>query len=196
MNSVGRHYRDQADTTVPICDYESCNFFSVSEFSSLPYPPDVTLGPVSENLQSNQGGDLSLILQLLQQQKEDSERTNNEVRQTNSRMAVLQNQVNSLLPTSSPPVPVLPNPVTTTATTVQSVQFTPPIFTSTTAPNVVTSAAAGLTAALQGGLGHLNNYGYTGLTIDQLRANPGIASQAAAVLSAATRDVFVGMRGR
>jgi hypothetical protein len=104
-------------------------------------------------------------------------------------MAVLQNQVNSLLPTSSPPVPVLPNPVTHMATTVQSVQFTPPIFTSTTAPNVVTSAAAGLTAALQGGLGHLNNYGYTGLTIDQLRANPGIASQAAAVLSAATQDV-------
>ena len=183
MNSVGRHYRDQADTTEPTCDYESCNFFSVSEFSSLPYPPDVTLGPVSQNLQPTQGGDLSLILQLLQQQKEVSEKTNNQ-------MAVLQNQVNSLLPTNSPPVPVLPIPVTTTAITVQSVQFTPPIFTSTTtAPNVVTSAASSLTAALQGGLGHLNNYGYTGLTIDQLRANPGIASQAASVLSAATQDV-------
>jgi hypothetical protein len=131
-----------------------------------------------------------MILQLLQQQKEDSERTNNQIRQTNSQMAVLQNQVNSLLPTSSPPAPVLTNPVTTTATTVQSVQFTSPIFTSnTTAPNVVTSAAASLTAALQGGLGHLNNYGYSGLTIDQLRANPGISSQAVAALSAATQDV-------
>ena len=190
MNSAGRHYRDQTDTTVPTCDYENCNFFSVSEFSTLPYPPDVTLGPVSEIQSSQQNADMSLILQLLQQQKEASEKTNYEIRQTNSQMAALQTQVNSLIPTSSPSAPVLPVPVTTTAPTVQSVQFTPPTFTSTTTvPNTVTSAAASLTAALQGGLGHLNNYGYTGLNMDQLRANPVIASQAAATLAAATHDV-------
>ena len=191
MNPAGRHYRDQADTSIPTCDYENCNFFSTSEFSSLPYPTDVTLGPVSENPQSSQqSADLSLILQLLQQQKEESEKTNNEIRQTNSNMAALQHQVNSLIPSSSPPGPVLSTPVTTRTTTVQSMTYTAPTFTSTTtAPNVVTSAAAGLTAALQGGLGHLNNYGYSGLTMDQLRANPGIVSQAAATLTAATNDV-------
>ena len=65
----------------------------------------------------------------------------------------------------------------------------PPIFSSTTtAPNVVTSAAASLTADLHTSLGQ-SNYGYSGLTIDQLRANPAIATEAAALLANATRDV-------
>ena len=177
MNSLGRHYRDQTDTSQPTCDYENCTFFtSQSEYSDLPYPTDISTGPASDpSPPAQQGADLSLILQMLQQQKADSERTNAQMRQTNEQMANLQSQVSSLLL----------NPVTSS-----SVHTSPPIFSSTTtAPNVVTSAAASLTSALQAGLGHQSNYGYGGLTIDQLRANPAIATEAAAVLDNATRQV-------
>ena len=51
------------------------------------------------------------------------------------------------------------------------------------------NAAANLTAALQGGLGHSNNYGYNGLTINQLRANPTVSAVGNANLATAIRDV-------
>ena len=57
------------------------------------------------------------------------------------------------------------------------------------APRMVTSAAANLSAALQSGLGTQHNYGYSELTIDQLRQNPGLVQQAATVLGNATRNV-------
>ena len=86
MNSLGRHYRDPADTANPTCDYENCNFFSSGhEFASLPYPQDISLGPVSELPQQQapevvqQGGDLARIMQMLLDQKEQSERTNNQM---------------------------------------------------------------------------------------------------------------------
>ena len=195
MNSIGRHYRDQADTSIPTCDYElngtKCSFFSSSEnddLVQLPYPGDITLGPVSEvPPPATQSGDLSTILQLLQQQKADSEKTNEQMRQ-------LQGQVNSLLLTNNTPNTSSqsnPAPTRNSPLTGNSAPAPPPIFTTptTTAPHVVASAAAGLSAALQAGLGHSHNYGYTGLTMDQLRSDPVIASQAAAILSTATQNV-------
>ena len=53
MNNQGRHYRDQDDVTNPMCDYVSsngvsCDFFSSShEHSNIPYPTDVSFGPVA-----------------------------------------------------------------------------------------------------------------------------------------------------
>ena len=210
MNGLGRHYRDQTDTGNPTCDYEhngvKCSFFSTDELAKLPYPDDVTLGPLSEPPPppttqvglselspppTTQGGDLSAILALLQQQKAESEKTNEQMRQ-------LQGQVNSLITrvpnnsSQSNPAPTRNSPLTGNSAPNPVLHPAPPqIFSvsTTTAPTVVASAAAGLTAALQAGLGHTNNYGYTGLTMDQLRSDPAIVSQAAAMLSSATHNV-------
>jgi len=193
MNSLGRHFRLQTDTSQPICNYEDCTFFtSNAEFSDLPYPPDVTLGPVSEpQPQVQPTGDLSQILALLNQQKADSERNSNEIRE---QVATLQQQMSSILLNPTPssqnnPAPFLPAPVTS-SNAVPPVQPPQPIFSSTTAaPHLVTSAAASLGAALQAGLGHRDNYGYTGLSMTDLRQNTGISSEAANLLASATRDV-------
>ena len=198
MNSLGRHFRQQTDTSQPTCDYENCIFFtSEAEYSDLPYPPDVTLGPVSEPQPQAQpagsAGDLSQILALLNQQKVDSEKSSLEIRE---QVATLQQQVSSILlnpaPVQTNPAPILfSNPAPAISpNALPPVHPSPPIFSSTTAaPNLVTSAAASLTAALQAGLGHRDNYGYSGLTMDQLRSSNGITSDAANLLASATRDV-------
>ena len=95
MNSLGRHYRDQRDTSNPTCNYDNCNFFaSGSPFADIPYPSDISLGPVGDSsppsASSNQQADLSLIMQMLQEQRENSARTN-------AQMLQLQNQMNSIL---------------------------------------------------------------------------------------------------
>ena len=209
MNSLGRHYRDQGDTSNPTCDYENCDFFlSGHEFSYIPYPADISLGPVSETPASSapqQQSELALIMEMLRKQQADSERTN-------AQMIQLQNQVNSMMSNSIPNV-LSRNPIATsqpasnpTQTAPQYTQTYPtqstPSFahsfaqtsattftTSVTAPHVVANAAANLTAALQGGLGHSNNYGYNGLTINQLRGNPTVSAVGNATLATAIRDV-------
>ena len=199
MNSLGRHYRDQTDTSNPSCDYENCTFFTSGlEYSDLPYPEDITLGPVSDPppsaAPSAQQVDLSLILRMLQEQKENSEKTN-------AQMLQLQNKVNSLFTptppttTTSAPFGTQAHPTYTSASTpsmqISSIQQPlSAVYSSTaTAPNMMASAAAGLTAAMQNGLGRTSNYGYNGLTIDHLRSNPAISSASNAVLAAATRNV-------
>ena len=159
-------------------------------------------------------------MQMLLDQKDQSERTNNQMQQ-------LQRLVNSLLvpPTSHPvgnasvsvSVPqsnVLPTTMVSVslpqinvpstnslpaytyaqsgpATKLSYTQQVPTSFvsSSTTAPNVMANAAANLSAALQGGLGHNSNYGYNGLTIEHLRSNPAVSAQGSAQLAAAIGNV-------
>jgi len=69
-----------------------------------------------------------------------------------------------------------------------------------TAPHVLSRAAASLAADLQSGLGQTHNYGYSGLTIDSLRSNLELVSQANRLLAAATSNVpplnpVLGMEG-
>ena len=197
MNSVGRHYRDQDDTDTPTCDYElngvKCSFFTTSEFATLTYPEDISTGPVSETASPQTNSDISAILSLLTQQKADAE---TQARQMQS----LQEQVNNILldrtPAavlpSFPPAPPAGPPGTAPSTapgTVASPTPSPPVFTTATAPPMVASAAANMSAALQSGLGHQHNYGYTGLTMDNLRQNPAMVAQAASVLNNATQNV-------
>ena len=94
-NAQGRHYRDPNDVSNPVCDHESrgarCEFFATNqEYSSVPYPPDVSLGSVSSENGNNI--DVSQIIQLLQQQKADSDR----------QIAQIQEQVTALSRTAPP----------------------------------------------------------------------------------------------
>ena len=193
FNSQGRHYRDPADPQNPLCDYESngvsCDFYLNNEFANIPYPADVTLGPVSEpnppQDQPNQG--LAQILELLNRQKETSE-------VQAQQMKILQDQVNGILQQRNPAAPI---PVSSTPQPIPSqgsapIVTLPSVTTSVTAsaaPRMVTTAAANLSAALQSGLGTQHNYGYSSLTMDQLRQDPRLVEQAATILGEATRNV-------
>ena len=209
FNSQGRHYRDPADVRNPTCDYETrgakCTFFANDEFANIPYPEDISVGPISES-PLNAGGDMSTLLDLLREQKSATDRQTDALR---VQMDSLQSQVSNLLQnradnsasvslpylvnTTQSQTPVFSSPPTfsTPATIPHVVASTaPPTFSIPgTVPHVVASAAANLTAALQTGLGHHHNYGYSGLTMDSLRSNPGLVSQAADVLAAATQNV-------
>jgi len=83
----------------------------------------------------------------------------------------------------SPAAPYAPNLATSTQNPVIITQ-TPVI----SAPTVVQNAAANLNAALQAGLGR-ESQNPPGLTIGDLRSNPAIMSQAAALLANATQNV-------
>ena len=200
MNSLGRHYRDPVDPSNPSCDYElqgaKCTFFTSSnEQADLPYPDDITTGPVSETAPPS--SDLSAILALLSQQKADADSQRLLQQQQAEQMSLLQEQVSSLLQRDILPVPtpvnsvpvtrtIVSSPTTTISTSIFSTTPALPTYTTTTAPHVVTSAAASLTASLQTGLGQNP---YTGLTMEHLRSNPALVSQAAAILASATQQV-------
>ena len=97
MNNLWRHYRDPSHPEAPECNYESggvrCTFFSEdNELASIPYPTDVTFGPVSEPPVSS-SSDLSTILALLNEQKAQAE---NQRRETAEQLRSLQEQVNVL----------------------------------------------------------------------------------------------------
>ena len=106
MNAQGRHYRDQSDPSNPVCDYENggvpCNFFSAGNpESQLPYPLDISLGPVTTQPPGPmaqgtpaQSSELTRILALLEQQKVESERQN-------SQLVQLQQQVTAMSVSSS-----------------------------------------------------------------------------------------------
>ena len=94
MNSLGRHYRDPSNPENPSCNYTvngaQCTFFTDGhEFSQLPYPDDISMGPMStEPAQS--ASDISQVLALLNQQRQDQQ-------QQAEQMRVLQEQVASIL---------------------------------------------------------------------------------------------------
>lgn len=223
MNNLGRHYRDRDDVTNPTCNYDlngvKCTFFtSDNELAAIPYPSDISLGPVSEN-PPKAAGDMSAILDLLREQKSATDRQTDALR---VQITSLQSQVSNLLITrgDNPVTMSLPglNPDVRTTQPQPTSLFSPPTFstpatvpqvvastvaptfstpvtvphvvaTPVTVPHVVATAAANLTAALQSGLGHHHNYGYGGLTMENLRSNPALVSQAADVLAAATQQV-------
>ena len=177
MNAKGRHFRDPADTVNPSCDYESkgqkCDFFSSGhEHTKLPYPPDISLGPVLS--ESNNGNtDMSQILMLLQQQ--------------DGKFSQLQEQINALKQPehSAPPVPVDPQPPVPVAPAPPG----PPGASIVSAPHIVSNAAATLNSHLNTGLGHNHNMGYHALTMDQLRSNPHLLSEANNLLNVNTQEV-------
>ena len=197
MNSLGRHYRDQADPTQPHCDYElsgaKCTFFSTPhEFSSLPYPTDITTGPATDSVAPPpSSSDISELISLLKAQKADQDSQRVLQQEQAEQMRQLQEQVSSLVTGSTPLPPSNPAtiPVVVSTPTVTTTTSSPslPTFTTSSAPQVVTNAAASLSASLQSGLGQ--NGTFTGLTMEHLRANPLLVSQATAVLANATQHV-------
>ena len=214
MNGIGRHYRDPADPQNPICNYESlgspCTFFEDNpDLAAIPYPEDMSFGPVSgEQSQPppdpQQPLNMGAIIELLRQQKEDSDRQLKKMQeeQTNQ-MRVLQQQVNALTSssTATPIVAASSTPGTASITTVANSYSSPsvtssnvtipsalPLTTPAPAQNLVANAAASLNAVLQAGLGQ-GSQGHSGLTMEHLRSNPSIVSQAAAVLANVTDNV-------
>ena len=186
MNSLGRHYRDQTDTGNPTCDYESsgvkCDFFTtVNEYNQLTYPSDITLGPaVADPPAIN--AELAAILSMLEAQKVEAEKRS---QRQDEQMSSLQTQVNQLSLGSGPAtassahsLPPLPSAPPASA-------FSQP----TSPPQVVASAAARMTAQLQSGLGHSHNMGYENLTMEQLRSNAAIVSEANRILANHTSTV-------
>ena len=200
MNSVGRHYRDQSDPTQPYCDYElggaKCTFFTTPhEFSTIPYPTDITTGPATDSVASPpSSSDISELISLLKSQKADQDSQRVLQQEQAEQMRLLQEQVSSLVHRESATVSTPPSfpatiPVVLSTTTVTTTTSSPlPTFTTASAPQVVTNAAASLSASLQSGLGQ-NNGTYSGLTMEHLRANPQLVSQATAVLANATQHV-------
>lgn len=186
MNSKGRHYRDPKDTANPVCDYESkgqkCDFFSSGqEHSLLPYPPDISLGPVSSENSNNVSTDMSQILLLLQQQ--------------DGKFAQLQEQITALKQPvlSGPPAPTTPQAPAAPPPPVPSAPPAPgqpgADNVSASAPQIVTSAAATLNSHLNTGLGHQHNLGYQALTMDQLRSNPNLLANANQLLTESVHGV-------
>ena len=168
MNTQGRHYRDPADPTVPVCDYTGCTFFTIDEMAAVPYPTDVSLGPVvSESPQNAQSSDVAAIMLLLQQQKAENDARNEQMRNLTSIVSSLV-QAGLPTPSSSPslltsqpptysatstqpyPVPALPGmPVLPTMSGLAGLPNTVPVG--------VASAAASLTSTLQRNNG-MQNY--------------------------------------
>ena len=211
MNSLGRHYRDPTNPNQPSCNYEAdgvrCSFFTDSEFASLPYPDDISFGPVSD---PSPNTDLATILAALNMQKEEADAHR---KRQDEQMKLLQSQVNGLLQgATQPPISSITDTMTTQALSTRNLTTTvvtttvnsqptvmvqasapqiiaPPVLAQTTAPHVISNAAANLNAALQAGLGQERNHGFPGLTIGDLRANQYTTAQAKQTLAEATRDV-------
>ena len=178
MNSQGRHYRDQTDTTKPVCDYPSCDFFSSGTDTNIPYPSDISLGPVGTDGANGHSSDLASILQLLQLQKSESEKQNAQLQQLQQQVVALtQNRV------PAPPIPTQAYTQATPSAPPPAPSFSTPV----TAPHVVASAAASLSSHLQSGL--QDNFGYSGLNIEQLRSNTAVVSEANRVLASSTAGV-------
>ena len=222
MNSHGRHYRDPSIPMQPTCNYEAssgakCSFFEDNPHASLPYPEDITFGPVTENPTSSQSPELAAILAMLNEQKAVAQRQQQLQQEQADQMRSLQEQMNNIAQ-GHPPVSAascLSGTAVTTVTTLargSSIPFVttaaPQVLTTpftsvsipqvptlssapmpqASAPQVIASAAAHLNAALQSGLGQPNP-GYSGLTMENLRSNQQIVSDAAAVLANITKNV-------
>ena len=90
MNAAGRHYRDQGDTTNPVCDYDACVFFETDEHRNVPYPAEISLGAESVPQDQVSSSDMSEIMSLLLSQKADND-------QRHQTVLDLQKQVTGLL---------------------------------------------------------------------------------------------------
>ena len=148
MNSLGRHYRDPSDVENPTCNYElqgvKCSFFSTSnDLALLPYPEDVTLGPVSDPTPPTQSSDISSIWALLNQQKAEADCHRHHQEQQfrllqkhqERQMRLLQEQVTSLSMRTATPVSTAP-------------QASVPSFSSTFALSTATVSTTAAVAAL------------------------------------------------
>ena len=193
----------------------SCTFFQDSPHAELNYLEDVTFGPVNDNPE-NPNPELATILALLNEQKAASERQQILQQQQAAQMQQLQSQVNNLMQghtasaaTTTSAATVTTTAVTTTMTPQVPFTFNPQVIASsaprnstlipgipdtqvshpsTSTPQVIANAAAHLNAALQSGLGQ-PGHGYNGLTMENLRSNQQIVSQAANILANATQSV-------
>ena len=205
MNSQGRHFRDPEDPDNPSCDYESrgqkCDFFSSDQSDNqLPYPTDISLGPITQDTPSETNIELSQIVTLLQQQKADSDK----------KFDLLQNQVNALarsMATTSSPT-VVTNSLSLSSTRLQPnttsllANPTPSLGPSTfpyqapypmpsshpNAPSQLANAAGALNAQMSGTSG-AGQTAYQPLNIQQLRADPGISLEAERLLQFHTQNV-------
>ena len=141
--------------------------------------------------------EMAEMLALLKQQKSESDNQRALQQQQADQMRTLQDQVSSLLQRDHAPqvsAALYSNPATASFTPPSSISSmstmttTVPTYTSTAAaPQMVIRAAESLAAAFQAGLGQ--NNAQTSLTMDQLRADPNLMQQAAAVLASATHNI-------
>ena len=218
MNSLGRHYRDPSNPDDPTCSYETangakCTFFQDGgEFVNLPYPEDITFGPLP--LSVDEGvSEQSAILIFLQEQKKEADLH----RQTQTeQMNRMQEQINSLLSssreqpvtgTSSTPVQTHGSatmsqpsvtfslPTAPTRTTPSTSRPQPTSFPQTSrfplpsgTPSNIAQAAATLNAFLSSGSA-ANNFGFQGLNMDHLRKEPQCSAQAERILGDMTQNV-------
>ena len=139
-----------------------------------------TMANMATNEPSHQINLANLLVFLNEQKAHDDMQTD--------QIRALLGQVSTLIQNRENPL----HPVTNHVPVVSELQLHPnPLVTLTpvTAPHVLTRAAANLTADLQSGLGQIHNFGYSGLTIDSLRSNPGLVSQANQMLTATTQNV-------
>ena len=213
MNQQGRHYRDPNFPDNPTCDYEAkgskCDFFEVEEeLAALPYPSDVSLGPVPTPVPAEGPTELAQLMNLLQQQKADNDQ----------KFAFIQRQVEALAQSqagqavTSAPQPfqgsvtlsqsIRPIAAAPSTTFSQAVTFpqTPvhnqssvamPTASQTfpgslpssrpVAPSQVSNAAAALNAQMSVNLGP-PQAAYQPLNMGQLRSDPQIAMNAERLL--------------
>ena len=160
MNTQGRHYRGQDDTTAPMCDFTGCTFFTTDDNCDLPYPADVSLGPVTEQpLPSQapptaQSAEVSEIMALLMQQKADSDDRFKHMQNLTATVADLAKLLPQL-PVQQPQLPVSSPQPTISTQTFTSTTVTSPVFSSqmyslpSTVPPYIASAAGQLGANLQ-----------------------------------------------
>ena len=187
MNIQGRHYRDPADPSNPVCDHESkgvkCDFFTNQDHAAMAYPSDISFEPAAaENDVSENNTDMSHIILLLQNQKIASDR----------QFSLLQQQVTALTLDRAPASTTAPPSYPTAPPSYPAAPSAPPpptFSTPATAPHLVSSAAASLSSHLQAGLGHQHNFGYQGITMNDLRSNQAMVTEANRVLANSTLNV-------
>ena len=202
MNSQGRHYRDPTKPNQPTCNYEiqgtMCDFFQTSEFAGLPYPEDITFGPVAEHTPApslsqptpasfnSQPTELAAILAILNEQKAEAELQKQAQSAQTEQLRILQAQVLGLM-NSQAVSTSSPSSTTVTATTTTA-PISSVVSPSNSAPRVIADAAAILNTNLQSSVA-ATGQGYTGLTMETLRSDPHLVSRANTMLANATRNV-------
>ena len=156
MNTQGRHYRDPGDPTVPVCDYTGCTFFTSDELASVPYPTDVSLGPVVTESSQTQSSELAAIMLLLQQQKTENDARHNQMRDLQNIVASLvqtglpASSSSPSLPTFQPPTYLAPSTQPSPVPALPGLPVLPGLpGLPTTIPIGVASAAADLSSILQ-----------------------------------------------
>ena len=181
MNSQVRHYRDQSDPSNPVYYYESrgqrCEFFSTNqEFSQLDYPTDISVGPSVQN--DGRTSEFTQLMELLQQQKQDSDRQIAEIKDQVNQLALgrAPAPMSSTMTTPSlASTSAFTGTVTSVLAAITTPRTTPQPFPSSgymtpsrqgPPPQSVTNAATHLNGHLNSGLGHSHNLGYQPLTLD------------------------------